>query len=258
MIALAVPIGLALGLALGTVGGGGAVLALPVLVYVLGQGVHAATTASLLVVAGAALAGAIGHARGGRVCWRIAGAFAGAAIPGSLLGTAANAAVPATALLGGFAVLMLVVAVLTRRRALQAPGAEDAGCPIARLAPILVAGLATGFLTGLLGVGGGFLVVPILALVLRAPLRRAIATSLAIVSAVSLLGLVEHVALGSDVEWAVALPFAAAAIVGALVGSGLGARLPQRTLATGFAVLLGGVAVYLLVAVVGFGGPPHG
>ncbi|MEZ5098427.1 MAG: sulfite exporter TauE/SafE family protein [Thermoleophilia bacterium] len=258
MIALAVPIGLALGLALGTVGGGGAVLALPVLVYVLGQSVHAATTASLLVVAGAALAGAIGHARGGRMCWRIAGAFAGAAIPGSLLGTAANAAVPATGLLAGFAVLMLVVAWVTRRRAAQATGAEDAGCPLVRLVPIVGAGLVTGFLTGLLGVGGGFLVVPILALVLHAPLRRAIATSLAIVSAVSLLGLVEHVALGSELDWAVALPFAAAAVGGALAGSGLAARLPQRTLATGFAVVLGSVAIYLLVAVAAFGGPPHG
>ena len=81
MLLLAVPLGLLIGLAVGTLGGGGSVLAIPVLVYVLDQSVPEATTASLLVVAAGALAGALGHARAGRVCWRHAGSFSVAAIP---------------------------------------------------------------------------------------------------------------------------------------------------------------------------------
>ena len=121
--------GLLLGIALGTVGGGGAVLAVPVLVYLLGESVHDATTASLLIVVAAAASGAASHARHGSVCWRIAGAFALAAVPGSAVGTLANAAVPARPLLGAFAALLVVVAILTWRRARGQAGRRTAPAP---------------------------------------------------------------------------------------------------------------------------------
>jgi uncharacterized membrane protein YfcA len=257
-VLVALTAGLLLGLALGTVGGGGAVLAVPVLIYLLGQSVHAATAESLLVVVGAAGAGAVGHARHGLVCWRLAGAFAAAAVPGSVLGTAANRAVSAEPLLGAFAILLLGVAVMTWRRAGARAGVGDEACPPLRLAVVAGVGLSVGLLTGLFGVGGGFAVVPALALGLRVPVRRAVATSLVVVTAISAVGLAEHLLAGSHVAWATTLPFAATAILTASAGAAIGARLPRRALAHGFALLLGAVAVYLIVSVVATGGPPHG
>ena len=254
---IAVVAGGLLGIMLGTVGGGGAVLAVPVLVYLLGQTVHAATTGSLIIVVGAAGVAAVGHARRGAVCWRLAAAFAAAAVPGSIIGTAVNRAVAGERLLGAFAVLLLAVAMLTWRR--SGPAAEAAQkCPDLRWGVVALAGLGVGVLTGLFGVGGGFAVVPVLALGLRVPFRRAIATSLVVVAVVSAVGLVEHLAAGAKVEWGTALPFAGAAMVTAAFGGRVAARLPRRTLARGFAAVLAGVAIYLMVSVAVLGGPPHG
>jgi uncharacterized membrane protein YfcA len=259
-VLVALAAGLLLGLALGTVGGGGAVLAVPVLIYLLGQSVHAATAESLLVVVGAAGAGAAGHARHGTVCWKLAGAFAAAAVPGSVLGTVANRAASAEPLLGAFAILLLGVAVMTWRRATRDArvGVGDESCPPVRLPVVAGLGMSVGLLTGLFGVGGGFAVVPALAIGLRVPVRRAIATSLVVVTVISAVGFAEHLLAGSHVAWATTLPFATAAILTASSGAAVGARLPRRALARGFALLLGAVAIYLLVSVVATGGPPHG
>jgi uncharacterized protein len=256
-VLIAVVAGGLLGIMLGTVGGGGAVLAVPVLVYLLGQTVHAATTGSLIIVVGAAGVAAVGHARRGAVCWRLAAAFAAAAVPGSIIGTAVNHTVAGGRLLGAFAVLLLAVAMLTWRR--SGPTAEAAQkCPDLRWGVVALAGLGVGVLTGLFGVGGGFAVVPVLALGLRVPFRRAIATSLVVVAVVSAVGLVEHLAAGAKVEWGTALLFAGAAMVAAAFGGRVAARLPRRTLARGFAAVLAGVAIYLMVSVAVLGGPPHG
>ena len=254
---IAVVAGGLLGIMLGTVGGGGAVLAVPVLVYLMGQTVHAATTGSLIIVVGAAGVAAVGHARRGAVCWRLAAAFAAAAVPGSIIGTAVNRAVAGGRLLGAFAVLLVAVAVLTwRRSGVAAEAAQE--CPDLRWGVVALAGLGVGVLTGLFGVGGGFAVVPALALGLRVPFRRAIATSLVVVAVVSAVGLVEHLAAGAKVEWGTALPFAGTAMVTAAFGGRVAARLPHRTLARGFAAVLTGVAIYLMVSVAVLGGPPHG
>jgi uncharacterized protein len=255
---IALVAGALLGIALGSVGGGGAVLAVPVLVYLLGQSVHAATTASLVIVVGAALAGALSHAREGAVCGRIAVAFAAAALPGSLAGTLANQVVGAGALLGAFAALLLAVAALTWRRGGATASGRGGACPDADLRIVAAAGLAVGLLTGLFGVGGGFAVVPALALALHVPIRRAIATSLVVVTTVATAGLTEHLLAGARVDWGIALPFAAAAIATASFGGAIARKLPQVALARGFAVLLGGIALYLAGSLMLFGGPPHG
>ncbi len=198
MLLLAIPFGLAIGLAVGTLGGGGSVLAVPVLVYFLDQTVPEATTTSLVVVAAGAVAGGLRHARAGRVCWRHAGTFTAAAIPGIALGTIAAEAVSGTALLGGFAIVMLAAAYATWRKA-EEPRAETddtwesgSACPPLRLPRDLVAGAAVGFVTGFFGVGGGFLIVPTLAVALAFTMRTAIGTSLAIITGTSLLGLSAH------------------------------------------------------------------
>ena len=262
MLLLAIPFGLAIGLAVGTLGGGGSVLAVPVLVYVLGQTVPEATTASLLVVAAGAVAGGLSHARAGRVCWRHAGSFTAAALPGIVLGTLAAEAVSSELLLAGFALVMLAAAHATWRKTEdhepEPDGTWEGGgaCPPLRLHRDLVAGAAVGFVTGLFGVGGGFLIVPMLAIALAFTMRTAVGTSLIIITATSLLGLAAHLLAGRTVEVDVTAALTVACVAGAIAGASLAGGIPQRTLGRGFAVLVVAVATYLLISVAFLGGPP--
>jgi uncharacterized membrane protein YfcA len=260
-VLLAIPFGLAIGVAVGTLGGGGSVLAVPVLVYVLGQSVSEATTASLVVVTAGALAGGLGHARVGRVCWRHAGSFTMAAIPGLIAGTLAGESVSDTALLAAFALIMVAAAVATWRKADDddpADGTWEGGgaCPPLRLPRDLVAGALVGFLTGFFGVGGGFLIVPTLAIALAFTIRTAVGTSLAIITATSLIGFAVHLLAGRSLDIGVTTAMAAACAAGALAGTELSTRVPQRTLGRAFALLVCGVAVYLLASAAFLGGPP--
>ena len=260
---LAIPFGLAIGVAIGMLGGGGSVLAVPVLVYVLGQDVSQATTASLVVVTAAAVAGGLGHAREGRVCWRHAGSFTAAAVPGIVAGTLAGDAVSESALLGAFALVMLAAAAATWHKAgRDDDDGEDATwehggtCPPLRLPRDLVAGAVIGFLTGFFGVGGGFLIVPTLAIALAFTMRTAVGTSLAIITATSLIGLGVHLIAGRSLDLGLTSAMTAAGVVGALAGVTLAARVPQRALGRAFAVLVTCVAAYLLVSAAFLGGPP--
>jgi hypothetical protein len=260
-VLLAIPFGLVIGLAVGMLGGGGSVLAVPVLVYVLHQSVPEATTASLLVVAAGAVAGGLSHARAGRVCWRHAGSFTAAAVPGIAAGTLAAEAIGATALLAAFAVVMLVAAHTTWRKAEQRQpephGTWEHGgtCPPLRLPRDLIAGAAVGFVTGFFGIGGGFLIVPTLAIALAFTMRTAVGTSLAIITATSLLALAAHLLAGRDIDIGVTTAMTAACVVGALIGAAVAGRVSPRVLGRGFAVLVVGVAVYLLVSITFLGGP---
>lgn len=264
MVVLAALFGLLIGVAIGALGGGGSVLAVPVFVYVLGESVAHATTASLVVVIVGAMAGGLGHARAGRVCWRHAGAFTAAAIPGIVAGTAAGSAVGGRALILSFALVMLTAALATWRKAVRPGAADDVGydgfgaCPPLRLPRDLAAGAGIGFLTGLLGVGGGFLIVPTLAIALAFTMRTAIGTSLAIITATSLIALTVHLVAGRGADPALTLAMAAACAVGAVAGSHVSSRLPQRALGQGFAVMVVAVAAYLLVSAALLGGPPGG
>jgi uncharacterized membrane protein YfcA len=248
----AIPLGLAIGLAVGMLGGGGSVLAVPALVYLLDQSVAEATTASLAVVTAGALAGGLRYARTGRVCWRHAGSFTAAALPGIVAGTLAGEAVSDDVLLVAFAVLMLAAARATWVKARETPEEDSwegtSACPPLRLPRDVAAGAAVGFVTGLLGVGGGFLIVPTLAIALAFTLRTAIGTSLAIITATSLLGVVTHLLAGRDLDGDVTAAMALGCVVGAVCGASLAGRIPQRALGHGFAALVVGVAVYVLAA----------
>jgi uncharacterized membrane protein YfcA len=242
-------------------GGGGSVLAVPVLVYVLGQSVNEATTASLVIVTAGALAGGLAHAREGRVCWRHATAFTAAALPGVVVGTALGDAVGAAALIAAFAVIMLIAAAATWRKATTDPAATDAApvpssCPPLRLARDLAAGLLIGAMTGFFGVGGGFLIVPTLAIALALSMRLAVGTSLAIITATSVMALVAHLAAGRGLDPAVTGAMTAACVVGALLGVRLARQVPQKQLGQGFAALVILVAGYLLASAAFLGGPP--
>jgi uncharacterized membrane protein YfcA len=254
----AVAFGLAIGLAVGMLGGGGSVLAVPVLVYVLGQSVPQATTTSLVVVTAGALAGAAGHHLGGTVCWRHAAAFTAAAVPGIVAGTAAGDAVGGGALIAAFAVVMLAAAAATWRMAgrRRQGDREPAGCPPMRIARDALAGLAIGFMTGFFGVGGGFLIVPALAVGLAFSMRLAVGTSLAIITATSVIGVAVHMAAGRSLDPGVTASMAAACAAGGLAGAAISARIPQRRLGRGFALMVTAVAAYLLASAAFLGGPP--
>ena len=254
MTALAILLGLAIGLIVGAIGGGGAILALPVLIYVLGEPVGPASTASLVVVSVAAAIGAGSLARHGRVCWRLALTFAVPAALGSLLGTFASRNVSAAALVLAFVPVMLVAAIATWRN----PDAseEDGGCPRPPLGRVAVAGLLVGAMTGFFGVGGGFIIVPVLTLWLDVPFRRAVATSLVIICLTGLAALASHLLAGARPDVVTTALLAGATGLGALAGTMVGERLPQIVLRRGFAVIVSAVAVALLVDVLVLGGPP--
>ena len=253
MTAIAILLGLAIGVVVGGVGGGGAILALPVLIYVLDQPVGPASTASLVVVSLAAAIGAGSLARHGRVCWRLAFRFAVPAALGSLLGTFASRSVGASALVLAFVPVMLVAAIATWTRI----GDDlDGGCPQPPPARVVVAGLGVGVLTGFFGVGGGFVIVPVLTMWLGAPFRRAIATSLVIITLTGLAALASHLIAGSRPNLEVTAELAVATGLGALLGTVLGERLPQIVLRRGFAVVVTVLALALLLDVLVLGGPP--
>lgn len=242
---LALPFGLLIGFSLGLVGGGGSILALPVLVYVLGEPVKVATTESLLIVGVTALLGSLDHAYAGRVRWRTALAFGGAGVVGAFGGTALNRAVGSRTILFAFALLLLVaaVAMLRGRGEPSRPEIGPRGRNLwLRIAP---AGLGTGLLTGFFGVGGGFAIVPALTLLLAIPLAAAVGTSLVAIAITSSGALAAHLSSGG-IDWGIAAAFTAAAVVGAVAGSRLGRRARPYRLAQAFAVLVAGVSVFLI------------
>lgn len=237
--------GVGIGLLLGLVGGGGSILTVPILVYAIGLDVREATATSLVVVGVTALVGAIPHARQGRVVPRTALAFGGTGILGAFAGTWLNTRVAGPVILFLFGVLMLVVA--ARMAFTRKPGAnrpEGDRAPRFRW-PVLVAGLVVGVMTGFFGVGGGFLIVPALVLVLGFPMRSAVGTSLVIIAINSAAGALAHLGAGG-VDVRIALLF----IVGGFVGTTLGARLvgvvDEDKLARSFAGLVALVGVYLI------------
>jgi uncharacterized protein len=257
---LAIPFGLAIGLVVGTVGGGGAILALPVLVYVLDQGVSSASTASLIVVALGASFGAGSQARDGKLCLRLALTFSAPAAVGAYVGTLANREVSGRTLILSFVPVMLAAGFITYRRA-DDPGVDDNsddGCPRPHVLLSTGAGLVVGLMTGFFGVGGGFLIVPALTVLLGLGMRRAIATSLAIITLTGIAALVSHLAEGAQPDWPLTLVLSGSAAAGALAGSALGRRLPATTLARGFGVVVAVVAIFLLLDVLALGGPPVG
>ena len=156
---------------------------------------------------------------------------------------------------------MLAAAHATWRKADEAPRREGTwegggACPPLRLPRDLVAGAAVGFVTGFFGVGGGFLIVPTLAVALAFTMRTAVGTSLAIITGTSLLGLVSHLAAGRELDPELTAAMTVACVAGALAGAAGARRVPQRQLGRAFALMVVAVAGYLLVSVAFLGGPP--
>jgi hypothetical protein len=249
------PLGFVIGISLGALGGGGSILAVPALVYGAGQSPRAATTSSLVLVGLAALVGLGPHLRAARVRPAIGVAFGLAGIPGSVAGTALNHHLDPDLLLLGFSGLVLVAAwrmttgcptctAVGEASALAVPGAVALATRVdrRRLAAVAAAGAGVGFLTGLFGVGGGFVIVPALTLLLGLDMPSAIGTSLVVIAINAVVGVLARVGT-TGVEWAITLPFAVSAVGGVLAGGRIAQTIDPRSAVRGFSALLVGVAV---------------
>jgi uncharacterized membrane protein YfcA len=284
---LPILLGSTAGLALGLVGGGGSILTVPLLVGVLGVPPREATTMSLVIVGISALWAAIPHARRGNVRWGRAALFGAVGLVGTAIGGQLNRAVPPEVLLLGFSVVMVAAAIAMLRRAgavgrvpavrmavspivyvgAGAPASLASGttgapalttrlramlpahCPLIDHGPFVATAVGVGLLTGFFGVGGGFLIVPALVLVLRLPMPIAIGTSLPIIAINSGTALAGHLAAGRAIDLPVTVLFTAGAIGGALLGGAFSTRLPAVALARAFAVLVLVLAAYLAFTV---------
>ncbi|MEL4356591.1 MULTISPECIES: sulfite exporter TauE/SafE family protein [unclassified Luteococcus] len=230
------PFGLLVGLVMGSLGGGGAILTVPLLVYLLHQSPHAAAEGSLVIIAISSLIGLWPHARAGRVRWLDGLVFGALGIVGSMVGSAAAARIPGELLLSLFSALLLVVAgVMLRSRRRGRPDGSGVARPFWQL---LLTATGVGLLTGFFGVGGGFAVVPALILVLGFGVREAIATSLLVIAINCLTALASRLAIGVHLDWAVILPFALGASAGSLGGARIARRADPAALQLAFAWLL--------------------
>ena len=249
---LAALFGAAIGVSLGMLGGGGSILAVPALVYGLGQPVRDAVPTSLLVVGGSAFAGALSHLRSGTVPWRSASLFGVAGIAGSFAGAWVNHRLDEDALLIGFSALMLVAAgAMLRKRASKEDAAAAKSCENAwreRPGMVVAVGLGVGILTGLFGVGGGFILVPAWTLAMGCPVQVSVGASLFVIVLNSFGAFISHLGTGS-IDLGVALPFTVTAIVGAVIGERLADRVAGEWLSRWFAYLVVGVALFVLAQV---------
>jgi len=240
------------GLSLGLLGSGGAILTVPILVYLLGHTEKSAIAESLAIVGAIALAGAIRCGFQKRVDVRSAVLLALPGVFGSYLGASVSPFIPGAAQLMILAILMFVAAFFMFKPGIVA-GAEkpvDVSTKSALLI-VTIQGFLLGILTGLVGVGGGFLIVPVLVLLRRLPMPAAIGTSLTIIFLNSLAGFLKYVSLThtelDSINWHVVLIFICVGIVGSLVGNMLASRIYQDTLKQVFAVFLVVMACYIVV-----------
>jgi hypothetical protein len=236
-------LGFLIGLSLGLLGGGGSILTVPALVYIAGQNPPAAITTSLAIVGLNSALGVFFHRRQGALNWRVALVFGGAGMAMSYFASGLSNRLSPQALMTAFALLMLLVGgmmLLPRRLPPDTSRARPT------FLTVLASGAAVGLLTGLLGVGGGFLIVPALVMIVGLPMVEAISTSLIIISANSLAGFIGHWSQG-NFDLLLALVFVTSGIAGAFVGARLASRLPASELRRAFGVLVIGLAIFLLI-----------
>lgn len=239
--------GALVGFSLGLVGGGGSILAVPLMVYVVGvPEAHVAIGTSAIAVAANAAVNLSNHARGGTVVWSCALPFAAAGIAGAFAGSILGKMMDGQRLLALFALLMLVIAALmlkTRSRI----GLPDVQMTMANTPAILGLGLATGTLSGFFGIGGGFLIVPALMLATGMPIMNAVSSSLVAVTAFGLTTAVSY-AWSGLISWGLAGLFVAGGIAGGLIGTRSARLLSERRGALNivFAAVIIAVALYML------------
>lgn len=233
-----------IGVTLGLFGGGGSILAVPVLVYLAGVPAKQAIAMSLLVVAVTSAVSAIGHARAGRIRWRTGLIFGAAGMVGAYTGGLIGPHLPEALLMTVFAAMMLATAIAMIRHRRTPPAG-----PVHRELPVLhviAEGVAVGLVTGLVGAGGGFLVVPALVLLGGLPMGGAVGTSLLVIAMKSLAGLAGYLH-SVPIDWSVALPVTAAAVAGGLAGGSLAGRINADRLRKAFGWFVLAMGAFVLI-----------
>jgi len=281
MMVLAAALGLVMGLVIGALGGGGGVLTVPLLVYVLGLTAQSATTSSIIIVGITALFGTLARLRGKLIDWRTGLIFGVLGIPAAYLGTLLNHAVEQRVLLLAFATITIVAAIamlLNNKSGAPEPDIMpgDPGSPgsasgaatsttsrtaaqvatqrhqlLATAAKVVLSGLIVGFMTGFLGVGGGFLVVPALVIILRVPMTYAIGTSLLIITLNSVSSMASRLGSPLHLDWRIVVPFTLLAVVGSLLGKRVADKCSGDALTKAFAVMLILVGGYVAAQTLG-------
>lgn len=249
---------LLIGIVLGLIGSGGSILTVPVLVYGLGLEPVTATAYSLFIVGMTALVGAVPFARRGDVDVRALFAFALPsilavyatrlwllpALPDVWLATDVLTITKGKGILLLFAILMFGAAIAMMRDA----GPDERARAVRRPVLMAVEGAVVGALTGLVGAGGGFLIIPALVLLAGIPMKAAVGTSLLLIAAKSLIGFTGDLQAGLQAEWPMLLGFTAAAVAGILIGARHTERIPARALKRGFGIFLILIAISMIYA----------
>lgn len=260
MLWLAAILSIVIGAAVGLLGGGGSILTTPLLVYVMDFDPKQAIAASLFVVAVTSFFGLIQHARAGRVRWKTGLIFGGAGMVGAFAGGQIGSRLPGSLLLAAFAIMMGATAVAMIRGRKKVEGKAHTGLPLFR---ILLDGFIVGLVTGLVGAGGGFLVVPALVLLGGLPMQAAVGTSLLVVMMKSIAGFIGYtVTFGGPngfiawnpetaFNWTVALVVTAFAVVGAVGGAAISGKIHPDRLRKGFGWFVLVMAVFILVQELG-------
>ena len=257
LIVIALALAALVGVSLGLLGGGGSILTVPILTYVLGMPPREAIAASLFIVGVTSAVGAITHARAGRVRWKMGVIFGLAGMVGAFGGGLLGGFIPGAVLMVLFAVMMIVtaIAMIRGRRGKGSGGGKGSGedprpaeahetpLPLAR---ILLDGFVVGLATGLVGAGGGFLIVPALNLLGGLTMAVAVATSLLVITMKSFAGLAGYL-FSVQLNWPIVLAFTATAVAGSFVGVKLAGHIPERALRKGFGIFVLVMGAFVLV-----------
>lgn len=241
MLVAVLALSILIGISLGMLGGGGSILTMPILTYLAGMSPKAAIASSLFVVGVTSAAGLVAHARAGRIRWRTGLIFGAAGMAGAYGGGQLAAVIPSKVLMVGFALMMAATAIAMLRKPRNiTPRMGD--LPVTK---VIAEGIVVGIVTGIVGAGGGFLVVPALVLLGGLPAPLAIGTSLVVISMKSFAGFaghIDHVAI----DWPITLGVTAAAVAGSLIGGRLVDRIPASALRRGFGVFVIAMAAIVL------------
>jgi len=245
VVAIGLACALVIGVTLGMLGGGGSILTVPTFVMVLGYDPKLAIAMSLPVVGATSLVGAVGHWRAGNVELRSALPFGAAAMLGAFLGARGSTLLSGRAQLLILGTVMIASSLSMLRSARGPAAASTADAPVAPLSLRLAVGGAVGVLTGVIGIGGGFLFVPALVVLARVPMRQAVGTSLAVITMNAAAGFAGQPSF-AGIPWSFVIGFTGVAMVGIGIGTWVGRFVDQRTLKRAFAVFLLLVAALVL------------
>jgi uncharacterized membrane protein YfcA len=236
-------LGFSIGGTLGLLGGGGSILTVPALVYLVGQTPQVAVTTSLAIVGANSVLGAFFHRTQGTLNWRVAIGFGGTGTIVSYYAAGLSKHFSPEALMVAFALLMLLVgAILVRKRSIRSHSNRNDDLKAWK---VIAGGASVGLLTGILGVGGGFLIVPALVMLVGMPMHHAVGTSLVVIAMNSLAGFLGHLS-GITLDLPLIAVFIAAGIAGTYAGARLSHRLNAELLRRSFAVFVIGLALFLL------------